>query len=546
MRVPAETARATLVIAGQVVVSADGGRIGVAEAVGLADGRVVATGHRTDVVDAAAPGARVIDAGRAAVVPGLHDFHLHLVGMARARREVSLHDAATHQEVARRLHSAAQMQGDGWLRGHGWREGVIDAAALNADLRLASRLVLVYSHDAHSLWASPAALHAAGLHETTADPAGGRLERDADGRLTGVLRERAGDPVEAIAGRVDGPDLASAMDETLDELAGYGITGATDAGDALVENGIGPYAALGDRASRLFELRDRIDGRLRLTVNVPVDALAHAADLGLATGRPLPDTATMRGGWAKAYADGALGSQTAALFAPYSCGPSAGQGILRLSAEELDARLGGARRHGIDLAIHAIGDRAAAEVLDAIERASVAGRPVRDRIEHLQLLRPHDRTRLASLGVTASMQPIHAASDRELVEACWAGRVTHAYAWRSIAATGARLAFGSDAPIESVNPWLGIFAARHRRFPSDPIPDWHAEESVEAPVALAAYTRVPAESIGADDEGHLGPGARADLAVLNVDLETLFAADERLAEVRSVLTLVDGDEVHRA
>ncbi|MGH2429059.1 MAG: amidohydrolase family protein, partial [Candidatus Limnocylindria bacterium] len=168
-----------------------------------------------------------------------------------------------------------------------------------------------------------------------------------------------------------------------------------------------------------------------------------------------------------------------------------------------------------------------------------------DRLEHAQLVRPNDRPRLATAGVVASMQPIHAASDRELVERCWAGRQAHAYAFRSLSRAGALLAFGSDAPVESVDPWTGLFAAVHRRFPREAMPDWRPEEALDAVGALSAYTLGPARAIGARSEGHLRPGARADLAVLDVDLATLLAAEEPAAAARSQLTLVDGNETHR-
>ena len=212
--------------------------------------------------------------------------------------------------------------------------------------------------------------------------------------------------------------------------------------------------------------------------------------------------------------------------------------------EELDALFEAGRSAGIGLAVHAIGDRAAAAVLDAVERASM--RPPSappDRLEHAQLLRPDEVDRFARLGVTASIQPIHAAADRDLVEACWDGRQDRAYAWRSLRSAGAHLAAGSDAPVESVNPWLGLFAAVHRRLPTDPRGDWRPGQALTVADALSAYTLGPARALGAHDEGHLRPGARADLAVLSVDLDTLLAADERLAEVRAAVTFVDGIEV---
>ncbi|MGH2446215.1 MAG: amidohydrolase family protein, partial [Candidatus Limnocylindria bacterium] len=305
--------------------------------------------------------------------------------------------------------------------------------------------------------------------------------------------------------------------------------------------------AFGDSFSTLTDLDDVIDGRLRLSLGIPVDALPAAAARGLRTGTLLHGRETMRFGWAKEYADGALGSGTAALFAPRTCGEAPDAGILRVHPAELDELFDAARRAGIGMAVHAIGDRAAAAVLDAVERApDAAPEAPRDRMEHAQLVRPQDRARLAALRVTASVQPIHAAADRDLVESCWDGRQDDAYAWRSLRERGALLAAGSDAPVESVNPWLGIFAFVHRRSPSDERGDWRSAQALTLAEALRAYTLGPARAIGAADEGHLRVGARADLAVLDIGLEALLAADARLADVRSVITLVAGREVHRS
>ena len=169
-----------------------------------------------------------------------------------------------------------------------------------------------------------------------------------------------------------------------------------------------------------------------------------------------------------------------------------------------------------------------------------------DRLEHAQLVRPADRARFRALDVTASVQPVHLVSDRDTADACWEGRLAHAYAYRSLAAAGARLAFGTDAPIERVNPWRNLHAAVRRHAPGDGRLAWRADEALELPAALAAATIGPALAIGRSDEGHLAVGARADLAVLSCDVETLLAADERLGEVRSQLTIVDGREVHRS
>jgi len=546
---PMNQPRASTVVSGQVVIAAEAERLVMAEAVGIAGGRVVSTGTRADVLEAALPAAAHIDHGRRAVVPGLRDFHLHLVGMARARREVELDDASDAAAVMALLRTGAERTpADAWLRGRGWREEALaraDRAAL--DEAVGGRPALLYSHDGHSAWASSAALQRAGLDRSAADPPGGRVERDARGELTGILRETATDLVEPAAERLRGDGLARAVDETVAELLALGVTSVVDAGDSAPEGGDGRYAALGDRASALLSMRDRLEGRLRLAVNVPADAIGAAAGMGLRTGMPVEDSETMRIGWAKAFMDGALGSRTAALYEPYTCGPPGQTGIPRLSTEELDAIIAAGRRARIGLAIHAIGDRGVAEVLAAFERsAPPAGEVPPDRIEHLQLIRTDDLPRLAARGITASMQPVHCAADRPMVEACWADRRAEAYPVAALRAAGTRLAFGSDAPIESANPWTGIFAAVHRRFPRDGTADWQVQQAIGVEAALAAYTLDSARAAGLQDEGHLRPGAHADLALLNVDLETLLRADEELADVRAELTLVAGMEVHRA
>ena len=540
-------ARPSTVVIGQVLLAAGRDGVETAEAIGIAGGRVVMAGRADEVRAGAAAGARVIDAGSAAVVPGIHDFHLHLVGMARERSDLALDGAADFAGLLARVAVAARRSGEGdWLRGGGWSEAVMRSgdATLLAEVAT-NRPCLLYSHDRHSAWASPAALTAAGISAETPDPPGGRIERDATGRLTGVLRERAADLVEAVAGRLHAPVLEAALDEVVGALLSLGITGATDAGDTTASNGIGEHAFLGDRASRLLAAASRLDGRLRLTLNVPAEAIDAVARIGWRTGMLIPGRQTLSCGWAKVYADGALGSHTAAVLAPYPGGND--RGMLRLEPSALAEVTQRARASRIGLAVHAIGDRAVATVLDALAAAPArAGGTPPDRIEHLQLVRPADFARLAGLGVTASVQPVHAASDRALVDSLWAGSASTAYPWRSIATAGGRLAFGSDAPIESANPWIGLFAAVHRRSPGDGTPDWRPEEATTAAQALAAYTVGPALAMGRRDEGHLRVGAVADVAILNVDLATLLAADERLTEVRSDLTVVGGREVHRS
>jgi predicted amidohydrolase YtcJ len=540
--------RARVVVRGDVVVEAGHDRVERAEALGIAGGRVVSVGTFREVSDAAARGAAVVGEPGLAVVPGLHDFHLHLVGMARARGIGDLSGCTSFGELLERVRGtlAATPPGE-WLRADGWHEEALPGVATEQlAAAIGDRPALLRSHDHHSAWASPAALSLAGIEAEMADPSGGRFERDAGGRLTGIARERAADRLGDAAGRLEGPALAATLRDVARELGALGITGVTDAGDPTTANGSGDWARFGDSFSQLLAHAGSVDGRLRVTVDLPSAALADALVLGLRTGQPVPGRKTMRVGWAKVYADGALGSRTAALFEPYACAGETGRGVLRLEATELAGLVSASARADLALALHAIGDRATAVVLDALEAASSRPRAAAHRLEHLQLVRPDDVRRLAALGVTASVQPVHAAADRSDVEACWPDRITRAYPWRDLQAAGALLAFGSDAPIETPNPWIGMFAAVHRRFADDGMPDWQVRQAVSPVAALAAYTRGPALGAGRADEGHLHPGARADLAVLSIDRATLLAADERLVGTRSVLTLVGGEVVHRA
>ncbi len=529
-----------LVIRGTIVLAATPAGIETAEASAIGDGRVLATGDR-DAVGVPA-GARLIDAGDAAVIPGLHDFHIHLVDLARSTRALSFNDEPDGGAVAARLAAAAaELPPDGWVRGRGWSDAQVGGMTDALEGAVAGRRAYLMSHDGHSAWASAAARRLANVRADTPDPDGGRIERDSHGEPIGILRERAMELVAPLVTRLQGDDLRPVLGETLRGLAALGITGASEAGDYTDRNGIGPDADLGDSASSLTDLGDTIDGRLRLSIGIPADAIPAAIARGLRTGAALAGRQTIRIGWAKHYTDGALGSGTAALFSP-----GGDLGILRVGPERLRADADLARPAGIGLALHAIGDRAVAVALDALEHAPARRQGAAlDRLEHVQLLRPEDASRFDRFGVVASVQPIHAAADRDLVEERWADRAADAYAWRRLAEHGAILAAGSDAPVESVNPWLGCYAAVHRAFPSDARGPWRQDQSLTMAEALSAYTLAPARALGVADEGHLRIGARADLAVLSADLATLLKADESLADVHSVMTIVNGREVLR-
>jgi hypothetical protein len=289
----------------------------------------------------------------------------------------------------------------------------------------------------------------------------------------------------------------------------------------------------------------RAEGSLRLRVvkSVPPDDLEAAYLLGLRSG--FGDD-WLRVGSLKIFMDGALGPRTAAMLAPYEQEPE-NHGMLNKDAGALIAIGRRARAVGLSLAVHAIGDRANREALDAFaalraEERAAGLPPLRHRIEHVQLLHPDDLSRLAELEIIASMQPIHATSDMGMADRYWGTRARLAYAWRSVARTGARMAFGSDAPVESANPFWGLHAAvTRRRADGSPGPDgWHPDQRLTLTEALRGFTAGAAWAAGMEDRlGRLTPGCLADLIVLERD--PFEIPPDELRSLRPSATMVDGE-----
>jgi predicted amidohydrolase YtcJ len=276
---------------------------------------------------------------------------------------------------------------------------------------------------------------------------------------------------------------------------------------------------------------------------IPRELLPHAVALGLRTGF---GGSRMSLGPLKLFADGALGPQTAWMLEPYR--GSASRGIPTLSEEQLLHDIRMANAAGISVAVHAIGDAACRAALDAFQRAGESAVPgLRNRIEHVQLLHPSDLPRLAALGVTASMQPIHATSDMLIAEEHWGERCAGAYAWRSLLASGAVLAFGSDCPVENPSPLAGIHAAvTRRRADGSPGPQgWRPEQALSVEQAVLAFTRGAAHAAGRERElGAIARGMLADLTVLDTDIFRIDPHEIRSA--RAAGTLVGGRFVHRS
>jgi predicted amidohydrolase YtcJ len=501
------------------------------------EGRFVEVGDAAQVTARAGPDAIRIDLGRGSAVPGLADAHGHLVLLGRSLDEVDCRGAASAAEcAARTAERAPDLAPDAWVRGRGWDETRWrDPARPTADLlgqAAGGRPVLLERVDGHAAWVSPRALEIAGIRAGTADPPGGRIERDASGRPTGILVDRAQDLVLARLPPPSEAEIEAALTRAFPALARVGLTSVHDAGV--------PPAAL-PVLRRLAE-----EDRLPLRVYAMLDGTVDPGALrdSMEAWRRTPEIGHLAVRAVKLFADGALGSRGAALLEPYADDPSHA-GLLLLEPAALRARLAEIVAAGFQPAVHAIGDRACREVLSALVEAGPAVRPLRPRIEHLQILRPEDAPRLAEAGAIASMQPVHAFSDGPWVSArlgTGTARLRGAYAWRRAAAF-APLAFGSDVPIEDPDPRGGIYAAETGRCRTGE--PFVSDQAIPREAALRAFTAGAAYASFAERlRGAVRVGFDADLTAYGGDV--LRVPPEDLRDLPVTLAVVGGRIVHQA
>jgi len=493
----------------------------VARALAIAGERIAggAGPHET-----ALPGPEVVDLRGRCVVPGFSDAHVHFLQWALARGQLRLEGTRTLDEAVQRVAEAVRAAAPGqWVRGTGWRSGdwspPLEPTKEALDAVSGRTPVALMARDGHSLWLNSAALTAAG---GDLDAPGGVVERDGRGEPTGVLREEAAWRFRArhLFPSISEDEWEEALRAALKVAAARGVTAIHDKDGWL--------GAL----PRFQRLHERGALTLRVWQSLPHEQLERLAGLGLRSG--LGDT-YLRLGYLKAFMDGTLGSRTARMLD--------GTGVEITSGEELVEIVRRAARAGWPLAVHAIGDRANREALDAFERTRDEWRPrgLRQRIEHAQCLHRDDLPRFAALGVAASVQFSHAPSDRDLAERFWADRLQGAYAYRSLVDSGAIVANGSDAPIEELDPLQGIRAAVLRTL--DERPPWRREQALTVEQALRACTVAPAWLAGDERRrGKLLPGFLADLVVL--DRDPVACPPEELSEVRVVATMVGGRWVH--
>jgi len=535
-----------------------GGRIHVrsgvsAEALLARDGRVVAVGRASDLARDAG-GAERIDLRGGLMTPGWFDAHVHFMWWGFQMAELDLRGTKTIEEALEQIGRRTRDVGPGrWLTGGRFDKNSWGRWPTAADLDRVTgdRPTVMRSRDGHSRWLNTAALRAAKIGKDTVAPEGGAIFRDASGAPTGVLQERANELADRAVPAATEADCDAATMRAQEEALRRGVTGVESLEQAS------SYAAL-QRARGRGELKVRavmgIPHR-SLALSLPTTAVASRP------GAPAPapqirdatsfdfDAALKNGmrtgqgdewlqlGHVKFFTDGALGSQTAALEDPYE--GTDDRGILTFDPMELRTDVGRAAAGGLAVAVHAIGDRAVRVALDAIAPTRITSPALRQRLEHIQLVREEDLGRFGALGIIASMQPIHCPSDRDLADRYWGPKRTpRAYPWRTLLDRGAVLAFGSDAPVEPIDPLLGIHAAVTRRRPGDR-DAWFPAQRLTLDEAIHAYTAGAAYATGREREwGTLEVGMRCDATVVDRDLAKLDEAE--ILEARVSGTITDG------
>ncbi|MBI3973496.1 MAG: amidohydrolase [Chloroflexi bacterium] len=508
----------------------------LAQALAARDGRIVHVGTNEEVLRLAKgrPNCATFDLGGHCVLPGFTDSHIHFLSLGLNLEHVALAGVTSLEVVLERVGAAARAAAPGeWVLGWGWDHslwqerrfpdrGLLDRVAPEVPVALRRK-------DGHMMWLNSAALAGAGIDRQTPDPAAGRIGRDAAGEPDGLLFERAMELAQRVIPETSEAQAERAARRAMAELHELGVTGVH------IPEGAQTFGTL-QRLDARGELR------LRATMMLTFDELDAALATGLRSGF---GSDRLRVGPMKVFVDGSLGSETAAMLAPFE-GSEDNYGILMVAPDAVREAIARASAGGIACAVHAIGDRANRMVLDAFEATREVWQPagLRPRIEHVQVLHPDDLPCLARLGIIASMQPIHATQDMDLVDRLWGRRGRYAYAFRSLLESGATLAFGSDAPVETADPLAGMYAAVARRRPDGtPLGGWYPEERIAVEDALRAYTTGAAYAAGMEQyTGSLTPGKRADFVVLSHNV--LDRAPETILEAQVLQTVFDGEVVY--
>jgi predicted amidohydrolase YtcJ len=489
---------------------------------------IVAIGSDAEIENLETPGCKKINLNGKTLWPGLTDSHLHFEMYSQSLAQVKCETdsiEACLELVSKKASTTPQgtwIIGQGWNQ-NSWKGGFGTAAQL--DSVSGDHPVYLADKSIHAAWVNTKALHLA----TIAPPGGGEIQRDEKGAPTGILFENAVSLVEKIIPTPNENHLIALMKEGQDTLHRMGLTGIHDFDRASCFSALQKMHAVGELT-------------LRVTKNLPVEDLDAAIAVGL---RSNFGDDHLHIGSVKLFADGALGPQTAAMLSPYENNP-ANRGTLLLTADEIFEIGNKATSHGFPLAIHAIGDLATHEVLNGlamVRQYEISNQlpQLLHRIEHLQLLHSDDLLRVKELGIIASMQPIHTTSDMFTADKHWGKRARYAYAFSTLLASGTTMIFGSDAPVESPNPFWGIHASvtrkNHNGQPSEM--GWYPQERITIHQAKTAYSETPAFVCGRNHQfGQLRVGLLADLIVLPTDPELI--TPEELFKVTPESVMIDG------
>jgi predicted amidohydrolase YtcJ len=466
------------------------------------------------------------------------DAHGHVIDLGFEGVRINLTGTATLKEAQDRIAAYAAANPDRlWLLGDGWNQVQWNLGrfptARELDLEVSDRPAVLDRIDGHAKWLNTKALAAAGIDKATIDPVGGRIERDEAGNPSGVLVDKAMDLIERFIPPPSDTERRTALKAALSHMNSVGLTSVGDAGDGAQV--IALYRELADQG--------------QLTVRVYAMIMDTGADFEtLSKSGPLigygRDRLTVRS--VKLLADGALGSRGAALRAPYSDKPDQ-RGLLFMTDDAMEGKIERALKAGYQVNIHAIGDAANHQVLDAFEAAyqAVGGRQLRNRVEHAQVVALPDIPRFKQLDLIASMQPTHATSDKNMAEnRIGKERLKGAYAWRTFLAQGTRIAAGSDFPVESDNPFFGLHAAVTRTdHDNEPKGGWHIEQAMTLQEAFRAFTLDAAYAQHQEKSiGSLESGKWADFIVVDRDLFKIPPAD--LWKIKVEQTWVAGERVY--
>src|SRR5271169_5827920 len=518
-----------------------------AQAVAIRGEKIIAVGADTEIEKLRGPQTKVIDAGGKLVLPGFVDCHIHFLEGSISLGQANLESAKNPADIQRILREyAAKHPGDGWILGGGWNYAMFGEENLPnkkyLDEVFPNRPVLLYGYDGHTSWANSKALALAKIEKDTPNPANGAIVRDAKtGEATGALKESAGSLVGKLVPKPTREEKLAALRAGFHWANENGLTRVHSAGGDFEE----------------FDLYDELRRQGDLTLRMYIAYFLDPPELRPKDLAAIEEARTnytsdwLSGGVVKMMIDGVIESHTAAMLEPYTDDPST-KGKLFWDPEKYKAAVVELDKRGLQLFTHAIGDYAVRTALDAYENAETVNhtRDRRPRIEHIETITAADIPRFGKLGVIASMQPLHAYPDEDTLRV-WAGnigpeRASRAWVWKSIADDGGKLAFGSDWPVVTLDPWIGVQTAVTRQT-VDGKPDggFIPEQKVTLAQAVEGYTLGAAYAGRREKtEGSIEPGKLADLVIVS---QNIFEIDPHaIAQTKVVKTIVGGRVVYQA